>query len=59
MWRIGPRPPPTETTFAELNAAPVVPEVRESFGIYPRSCRVTLRRPFLSGRPRWTSGVNI
>lgn len=29
MWRIGPRPPPTETTFAELNAAPVVPEVRE------------------------------
>jgi hypothetical protein len=28
MWRIGPRPPPGATKYAELNAAPVVPQVR-------------------------------
>ena len=27
FWRVGPRPPES-TAFAELNAAPVVPEVR-------------------------------
>ena len=28
FWRVGPRPPPGATAFMELNAEPVVPDVR-------------------------------
>jgi hypothetical protein len=64
MWRVGPRPPPGATKYAELNAEPVVPEVRALVprlmptderlrsNFAPRS-----RRRFRSGRRRWTSGA--
>ncbi len=61
FWRVGPRPPPASTSFAELNAAPVVPEARDT-ARHACTCRLVAdrhRRTAASQAfPKWSETMN-